>query len=87
MIPWELRNDPFVQYAARGGFGINSKANGVLLGTKVHLGSHPKYTAAIQSKIDRLAAQGLTAEQAALELESYAARLQAGLIRTTAKIH
>jgi RHS repeat-associated protein len=44
IIPWELRTDPFVIKAARGGFNINGELNGIRLTTDIHSGSHPIYT-------------------------------------------
>jgi hypothetical protein len=87
LIPWELRTHPFVIWAARGGFGINSKANGVLLSIMTHLGSHSKFNAAVLAKVDQLATLALTSGQAAAALNAYASQLRIGLLRTSARLH
>ncbi|MGC3967434.1 MAG: polymorphic toxin-type HINT domain-containing protein [Pirellulales bacterium] len=86
IIPWELRNHSVIKRAAKEGFGINSADNGILLDTTVHLGSHPKLSAAIQSKLDSISAMGLSDADATAELRSYVSRLRAGLSKTTAKL-
>ena len=88
IIPWELRTNRLVQLAARGGFGINSKANGVILSTVIHLGSHPKYTTAIELALNQIARRvGNQPFLAALELQRYTARVRNGLLGTTSHLH
>jgi len=89
VIPWETRTDPFMESAARGGFNINGPENGIRLESGQHMGSHPRYNAAIQQKLERLGAQyggTLTDAQAAEVLRDYAAQVRKGLMRSAHKL-
>jgi hypothetical protein len=88
IIPWELRNNAVVQRAARGGFNINGVDNGIRLLSPQHLGSHRRYTAAVQRKLDRLLATnpGLSDVQTADLLRGYAGQLSRGLTRSSARL-
>lgn len=89
VIPWETRTDPFMKSAARGGFNINGPENGIRLESGQHMGSHPRYNAAIQQKLERLGARygsTLTDAEAAEVLREYAGQVKNGLMRSTHKL-
>ncbi|MCU7839805.1 MAG: AHH domain-containing protein [Candidatus Thiodiazotropha sp. (ex Troendleina suluensis)] len=52
IVPWELRSHPIVKRAAKGGFNINGRHNGVALSTMAHRGSHATYTARVKGTLD-----------------------------------
>jgi hypothetical protein len=52
IIPFEMRSHDLVQRAARGGFNMNGANNGIRLDLEQHLGSHPRYNAAVSKKLD-----------------------------------
>lgn len=81
IIPWESRTHDFVQRAARGGFNINGAGNGIRLELTQHLGSHPRYNAAITKKLNSLLRSNpdISDANAAKLLQNYVDRLRAGL--------
>ncbi len=54
VVPWKLRSHPVVQKAAKGGFNINGRENGILISTRIHAKSlgHPKYNARVKATLD-----------------------------------
>ena len=88
LIPWELRNHELVQRAAEGGFNLNGAENGIRLGPGQHLGSHPKYNAAIESALTRMihTSRGLTNAQYARLLQRYVDTLRAGVGKSEGKL-
>jgi A nuclease family of the HNH/ENDO VII superfamily with conserved AHH len=67
IIPWQSRNHPVVQAAARGGFNINNGAhNGVNMTQRTggqhhtninHRGNHARYNAAMNGILDNIQRQ------------------------------
>ena len=88
MIPWELRNHPLVQKAARGGFNINGVNNGIRLPLTQHLGSHPKYSMAVLTKLESLNAlmPNATPFEAHVMIQDYVDQLGAGLVHSWSKL-
>lgn len=66
---------------------MNSTANGLILSTRIHSGSHPKYTKAIEIALDEMYKKAKSNPVLAnLILQGYANRLMKGLQRTTKKL-
>ncbi len=88
VITWEARSHELVQRAAQGGFNINGANNGIRLPLTQHLGSHGKYNAAIQSKLDSIlrANPNISNVDAAAAVQSYADQLRVGLKRSSNKL-
>lgn len=64
VVPLELRQHDLVRRAAKGGFDINGKENGISLSDKIHRGSHPKYTEKIKEALDeKLTASGVDSDE------------------------
>ncbi len=83
IIPWEAKDLPVVQAAARGGFNINGMNNGIKLSLKVHGQGvrHPQYNAAVIKELEALGKRKLTDAQAAAKVQALADRLRPGLER------
>ncbi|MBC8325516.1 MAG: AHH domain-containing protein [Verrucomicrobia subdivision 3 bacterium] len=64
--------------AAVAEFNFNGAKNGIRLPKTQHNGSHPKYTSAIESKLDKLFKENpnLSPEQARSILENYTGRIK-----------
>ncbi|XZE20902.1 AHH domain-containing protein [Pirellulaceae bacterium SH449] len=89
IIPWETRSHDLVQRAARGGFNINGAENGISLARTQHLGSHPRYNAAVKRKLDELLSNnpGLSDSQYADLLRGYVEQLRNGLTTSNSMLH
>ena len=89
IIPFETRNHEIVQRAARGGFNMNGANNGIRLDLTQHLGSHPKYNAAVTKKLDELLRvnPNISDLDAARVLQQYVDQLRAGLEKSTSMLH
>ncbi|PHS12257.1 MAG: hypothetical protein COA86_18660 [Kangiella sp.] len=85
-IPWELRNHTVVRQAARGGFNMNGKMNGISLGPTRHMGSHPQYTRIVERSLNRMGNKPMNDRQAALALRNYAIRANRIISRSSAKL-
>jgi len=83
IIPWQHRTHDLIQAAARGGFNINGRLNGIRLSSAFHFRSHARYNAAIGRKLDALWTNnpGLTSAQYANLLMGYVNQLHSGLSR------
>jgi RHS repeat-associated protein len=83
IIPWEAKDLPVVQAAARGGFNINGANNGVNLSLTVHPqgARHPRYNDAVMRQLEALGRRNLTKKEAAAEVQAIADRLRPGLQR------
>jgi RHS repeat-associated protein len=88
IIPWELRNNELMKRAAEGGFNINGAENGIRLGQDIHYGSHAKYNAAVESKLNSILKSNpnLSPQEAAKGVQGFANQLRAGLQRTENKL-
>ena len=89
IIPYESRNHEVLQRAARGGFNMNGANNGIRLDLTQHLGSHPRYNAAVSRRLDAilLANPRISDVDAARVLQEYADQLRAGLERSSGMLH
>ncbi|MEJ7595477.1 MAG: RHS repeat-associated core domain-containing protein, partial [Planctomycetaceae bacterium] len=89
IVPFDSRSHDLVQRAARGGFNMNGANNGIRLDLTQHLGSHPRYNAAITKKLNEIlsAAPGISDSDAAKALQAYVEQLRAGLERSTSMLH
>jgi hypothetical protein len=78
-----------VQRAARGGFNMNGANNGIRLQLTQHLGSHPKYNAAVTRKLNNILRSNLNISDtgAARLLQSYVDQLRIGLNRSSSMLH
>ena len=87
ILPWQLRHHEVAQRAARGGFNINGAENGVRLGGQ-HIGSHPRYSQAVQTRLDAIleATPNISEAEAASQVRSYVGRLRQGIERSNAKL-
>lgn len=89
IIPFESRSHDLVQRAARGGSDMNGAGNGIRLELTQHLGSDPKYNAAVTTKLDDIlrANPNISDVHAARHLQNYVDQLRAGLERSTSMLH
>jgi hypothetical protein len=88
LIPWEFKDHPVVQAAARGGFNMNGVENGVLLPRAVHPQGfkHPQYNSQVGALLDDLQTLNLSDGQAAKALQSVADTLGRRLRGMTTRI-
>jgi hypothetical protein len=92
LLPWAMRDLEIVEAAARAGFNLNGKVNGVRLSYLRHRSineySHPEYNKAIRKRLTELWGNtGMTDAQAAQTLAAYTSRLKAAFGKTTSLLH
>lgn len=83
IIPWDLRTHPVVKAAAKAGFNINGKLNGILLGYAPHKYGHKAYDTALASLADELLKLKLTDTQYAHVLQKLADQIGRRLSRNS----
>jgi len=54
VIPWEHRNHPVVQEAAKVNFHMNDHLNGIPMHTSRHSGSHPNYSTQVENRLEQI---------------------------------
>lgn len=79
IIPWQLRSNPLIQKAAKGGFNINGAENGIRLVN--HSGSHRYYNMRVNSYLDNVnqTYPNMTNEEAAKYLVNFNRELRVTL--------
>ncbi len=88
IVPFELKNHELTKRAAKGGFNINGANNGIRLQTTQHLGSHPKYTNAVRTKLNSIIKNNpnISNVDASHAVQTYVDQLSKGLTRSSSKI-
>ena len=89
VVPWELRDEDAIKYAASGGFEMNRATNGILLPVSraagkgaIHNGSHSIFTDAIRKKAKALFETATSPADMAAKLQSYIDQVKAGLAKS-----
>src|SRR5262249_25414476 len=82
VIPWDLRDHPVIQRAAKGGFNFNGRDNGIWLdATVVHRPNdkHLRYTREVKDILDVLDVQNKSDEEVAIVVSRLTDDLKVGL--------
>ena len=79
VVPLQLRNLPELVAAAKSGWDINGKLNGICLDKKIHNGCHGVYSEDVRTRIQNLSLSKLASKKMASAIEMLVGELKAGL--------